>query len=78
MVPEIVLAVIRSFANDETIDPPAAVLDLIHVLARSHATMDNDDWEVIAVAGGVLWRATMGDVEATADSYAALMRRLGK
>lgn len=78
MTPELVLALIRNFARDETLEAPSALLDLFELLTRTHAEMDNDDWEVIAIAGGLLWRATMGDVEVTADAYLALIGRLRK
>jgi hypothetical protein len=77
MSPELVVALFRSFAQDDELQPAQALLDLIEVLARTHATMDNDDWEVIATAGALLWRAEMGEIEAEA-TFEMLMRRLRK
>jgi hypothetical protein len=75
MTPELAIAVLRSMAQEDELEPADALLDLIRLLARTHETMDNDDWEVIATAGGLLWRAEMGEVESEAQ-FAALMRRL--
>jgi hypothetical protein len=72
---EFVLAVMRSIARRDEATPAEAILDLIELLARTHATMDNEDWEVIATAGGLLWRAEMGEVE-SAGQFEMLMRRL--
>ncbi|WP_234775207.1 hypothetical protein [Paraburkholderia tropica] len=74
---DLVLAVLRTFASDGELQAPQALLDLIDLLARTHSTMDNDDWEVIATVGGLLWRAEMGGVEAEAH-FELLMRRLRK
>jgi hypothetical protein len=74
---ELVLALMRSMAKDDELEPAQALLDLIELLARTHETMDNDDWEKIAVVGGLLWRAEMGDVEAQGE-FEMLMRRVRK
>lgn len=74
---ELVLAVLRTFSKDETLQPAEALFDLIELLARTHATMDNDDWEVLAIVGALLWRAEMGGVEAGAE-FETLMKRLRK
>jgi hypothetical protein len=76
MHPELVIALFRRMPVDD-IAPAQVLLDLIEMLARTHATMDNDDWEAIATAGAFLWRAEMGEVEAEAD-FEMLMRRLQK
>lgn len=49
-----VLALMRSMAGDEDLGPAQALLALLEVLARTHETMDNDDWEKIAIVGGLL------------------------
>lgn len=76
MHPELVIALFRQMPLGD-IEPAQALLDLIELLTRTHATMDNDDWEVIATAGAMLWRAEMGEVEAEA-TFEMLMRRLRK
>jgi hypothetical protein len=77
MTPELVLALMRSFAKDESLAPAQSLLDLMELLSRTHATMDNDDWEKIATVGGLLWRAEMGDIEAQGE-FEMLMRRMRK
>lgn len=74
---ELVLAVLRNFARDDSLQPAEALFDLIELLARTHKTMDNDDWEIIAIVGGLLWRAEMGGTEAEGE-FEMLMRRLRK
>jgi hypothetical protein len=76
MHPELVVALFRQLPLGD-MEPARVLLDLIEVLTRTHATMDNDDWEVIATAGALLWRGEMGEVEAGAD-FEMLMRRLRK
>jgi hypothetical protein len=76
MHPELVIALFRKMPLGG-IEAAQALLELIELLTRTHATMDNDDWEVIATAGALLWRAEMGGVEAEA-TYEMLMRRLRK
>jgi hypothetical protein len=76
MSPELVIALFRRMPLGD-IETAQALLGLIEVLTRTHATMDNDDWEVIATAGALLWRAEMGEVEADA-TFEMLMRRLRK
>jgi hypothetical protein len=76
MTPELVIALFRQMPLGD-IEPPQALLELIELLTRTHATMDNDDWEVIATAGALLWRAEMGEVEAEATCE-MLMRRMRK
>lgn len=77
MTREMVLALMRSMAKDDELQPAQALLDLMEVLARTHETMDNDDWEKIAIIGGLLWRAEMDDVEAQGE-FEMLMRRMQK
>lgn len=77
MTREMVLALMRSMAKDDELQPAQALLDLMEVLARTHETMDNDDWEKIAIIGGLLWRAEMDDVEAQGE-FEMLMRRMRK
>lgn len=72
-----VLALMRSMAREDDLEPAQALLDLLEVLARTHATMDNDDWEKIAIVGALLWRAEMQGVEAQGE-FEMLMRRVRK
>lgn len=74
---ELVLAVLRTFARDDSLQPAEALFDLIELLARTHRTMDNEDWEVIAIVGALLWRAEMGGTEAEGE-FEMLMKRLRK
>jgi len=77
MARELVLALMRSMAKDDELEVAQALLDLLDVLARIHAELDNDDWEKIAIVGGLLWRAEMGGVEARGE-FEILMRRMRK
>lgn len=77
MTRELVLALMRSMARDDELGVAQALLDLMELLARIHATMDNDDWEKIAIVGGLLWRAEMQGVEAQGE-FEMLMRRMRK
>jgi len=77
MTRELVLALMRSMAKDDSLEPAQALLDLMELLARTHETMDNDDWEKIAAVGALLWRAEMGDVESQGE-FEMLMRRVRK
>ncbi|WP_028226777.1 hypothetical protein [Paraburkholderia ferrariae] len=77
MTPELTLAVLRSLAKDDSLRPLQALLDLVHMLARTHESMDNYDWEVVATAGALLWRTEMRSIEAQAE-FEMLMQRLRK
>jgi hypothetical protein len=77
MTREMALALMRSMSRDDDLEPAQALLDLLEVLARTHETMDNDDWEKIAIVGALLWRTEMGDIEAQGE-FEMLMRRVRK
>jgi len=65
----------RAMARDDELEVAQALLDLMELLARTHETMDNDDWERIAAVGALLWRAEMGGVESQGE-FEMLMRRM--
>lgn len=75
MTPELVLAVVRSLSKDDSLRPIEVLLDLIRLLARMHESMDNDDWEMVATGGAVLWRTEIRSIEAQAE-FEMLMRRI--
>jgi hypothetical protein len=76
MSEELVFQVFRQFAARADVDlsPAEALLALAEMLARTHATMDNDDWETIAYVGGLLWKAEMGEAESEAQMVELLRR----
>ena len=75
MTPALVLALFRTMIENYELEAPQALLDLVRLLARSHATMDNGDWETIAMVGALAWRAEMKHME-TLGQFQALMNRL--
>jgi hypothetical protein len=73
MQPAHVVALMRAIAQEGGLDTGQALLGLIDVLARTHATMDTGDWETIAAVGGILWRVEMEGVE-SAGEFESLRR----
>jgi hypothetical protein len=45
--------------------PSETVVSLASVLARTHGIVGDSDWEAIASAGALLWRAQKKEIEAS-------------
>jgi hypothetical protein len=55
--------------------PSETVVSLASVLARTHGIVGDSDWEAIASAGALLWRAQKEEIEAS-TFLAELMRTM--
>jgi hypothetical protein len=55
--------------------PSEAVISLANVLARTHGVVGDSDWEAIASAGALLWRAQKEEIEASIF-LSELMRKM--
>jgi hypothetical protein len=55
--------------------PSETVVSLANVLARTHGVVGDSDWEAIASAGALLWRAQKEEIEAS-TFFSELMRTM--
>lgn len=75
MTPQLVLAAFRSLIHSGDLQPSVTMLDLVDLLSRTHGTLDDEDWDVIAAAGACMWQSQhVGE----ADSEAAFNQLMGR
>jgi hypothetical protein len=55
--------------------PSESIVSLAGVLARTHGIIGDSDWETVASAGALLWRARKEEIEASMF-LAELMRTM--